>query len=284
MKALRVGLIQLRVSDDPERHLPETETLIREAAGRGATMVMTPEGTNFLTTNRTRRKALLKPEAEDATLARLSGLSRELGVWTLIGGLGLATSDQNGRFANRSLLLDDSGKIRARYDKIHMFDAEVSETERYHESAVSRPGDRAVLARTPWGGIGMTICYDVRFPALYAALARVGATILTVPSAFTRPTGAAHWETLLRARAIETGAFVLAPAQCGIHPAAEGDRPRASWGHSLAVSPWGEILADGGEEPGATMVDLDLDAPAAARRRIPALEHVRAFRPPETAG
>jgi predicted amidohydrolase len=277
---VRVGLVQLNGCDDPRANLAQTEALLREAAAGGARFALTPEVTNFVSFSRDRQDALLTTEAEDPTLARLRALAAELGVWVLIGSLALKSGEGDGRLVNRSLLLDAAGEIRARYDKIHMFDVDIGEGERYRESARYRPGARAVLAETPWGGLGMTICYDMRFPALYRALAEAGAVILTAPSAFTVPTGRAHWETLLRARAIETGCFMLAPAQCGENRAAEGERGRSTWGHSLAVAPWGEVLADGGDAPGVTFADLDLAAVAEARRRVPALNNARAFEEP----
>jgi predicted amidohydrolase len=232
--------------------------------------------TNCVSTSRERQQAVLQPEAEDITLAGLRAAAAELGLWLLIGSLGLKTTDPDGRFANRSFLIGPEGGIRARYDKIHMFDVQVTEAETYRESAGFRPGDRAVTAETPFGVIGMTVCYDVRFPHLYRRLAQAGATILTVPAAFSPVTGAAHWEVLVRARAIESGAFVLAPAQCGDHALSEG-KPRRTHGHSLAVSPWGEVLADGGTEPGISFVDIDPAAVAEARRRVPSLDHDRPF-------
>jgi predicted amidohydrolase len=193
--------------------------------------------------------------------------------------LGVLTHDADGRFANRSFLIAPTGDIAARYDKIHMFDVNVSETEVYRESAGYRPGAEAVLAETPFAKIGMTVCYDVRFPHLYRRLAQVGAQIITVPAAFNHITGAAHWHVLLRARAIETGCFVLAPAQTGFHPETNG-KGRNTYGHSLAIAPWGEILADAGTEPGVTFVDLDLAAVTRARARVPSLSHDREFTGP----
>lgn len=277
MSVLRAGLVQLSSSDDPEANLPVTEGLIREAAAGGAQLVLTPEVSNLVSQNRQRQRALLRPEAEDPTLARLSAVAGELGIWLLLGSIGVQSGEPDGRFANRSLLIGPDGAVKARYDKIHMFDVDVSETETWRESAAFRPGERAVVAETPWGGLGMTICYDMRFAALYRALAQAGASIITVPAAFTVPTGQAHWHVLLRARAIETGCFVLAPAQCGRHPAQPGETRRETYGHSLAVAPWGEVLADAGEVPGVTLVDLDLAQVAEARRRVPQLRHDRAF-------
>lgn len=276
---MRVGLVQLSVTDDPAQNLPETSRLIAAAAAGGATFVLTPEVTNILSSDRAHQNRVLRHEAEDETLAALRTQARALNLWLLIGSLGLKTHDADGRFANRSFLVAPDGAIAARYDKIHMFDVNVSATEQYRESAGYRPGARAVLAETPFARIGMTVCYDVRFPHLYRRLAQAGAAILTVPAAFNDTTGAAHWESLLRARAIENGAFVLAPAQCGTHAANNG-RPRRTHGHSLAVSPWGEVLADGGTEVGVTLVDLDLAAVAAARGRVPSLSHDRPFEGP----
>jgi len=281
-KALTAGLVQLSVSDDPERNLPATRALVREAAQGGAGWVLTPEATNLLGASRERQERILHIETEDPTLAALREDARDLGIWLLIGSLSLKTGDPGeSRFANRSFLIAPDGGIRARYDKLHMFDVTVSESESYRESAAFRPGGRAVLAQGPLP-IGMTICYDLRFPGLYRALARAGAQVLAVPAAFNDTTGAAHWEVLLRARAIETGCFVLAPAQCGTHAshAEPGRRARRSHGHSLAVGPWGEVLADGGTEPGVTFATLDPAAVADARSRIPSLTHDRNFTGP----
>ena len=272
---LRAGLVQLCSGDDPAENLPATERLVRIAADGGAALVLTPEITNCVSDSRARQQAVLATEDEDPTLARLAEVTGELGIWVLIGSLALRGGDET-RFVNRSLLLGPDGRIKARYDKIHMFDVDLGPGESYHESAGFRPGEQAVLAGTPVGAIGMSVCYDLRFAALYRALAQAGAQILTVPAAFTVPTGRAHWEVLLRARAIETGCFVLAPAQGGLHPAREG-RARRTWGHSLAVDPWGAVLADGGESPGVTLVDLDLERVAAARRSVPALSGDRPF-------
>lgn len=272
---MRAGLVQLTSGPDPEANLEATRSFLREAASRGAELVLTPEVTNLVTADRAHQAEVLRPEHDDPTLAALRGEARALGLWLLIGSLALKTDDPDRRFANRSFLVSPTGEIAARYDKIHMFDVAVSETETYRESAAFRPGSRAVVADTPLGRIGLTICYDLRFPELFRRLAQGGAQIITVPAAFTRPTGKAHWESLLRARAIENGAFVLAPAQTGEHGAG-----RASHGHSLAVSPWGEVLADGGTEPGITLVDFDLAAVDDARGRLPSLLHDRDFEGP----
>ena len=278
---LTVGLIQLSVGDDPAANLPVTLDLIRQAAAAGAGFVLTPEATNLLSPDRDRQRRLLRPEGQDPTLAALRAEAHDLGIWLLIGSLALQSDAPDGRFANRSLLVAPDGTIAARYDKLHMFDVRISQSEAYRESASFRPGDRAVVAPGPVP-IGMSVCYDLRFPYLYRRLAQAGARILTVPAAFNDTTGAAHWEVLLRARAIETGCFVLAPAQTGIHPAPHtpGARERRSWGHSLAIAPWGEILADAGEIPGVSVVSLDLGAVDEARSRVPSLTHDRDFSGP----
>jgi len=276
---MRIALIQLTVTDDPVANLAATLGFVRQAHAEGAEFILTPECTNGLWSNRAAQKALLRLEEDDATLAALRDEAGKLGVWLLIGSLALLTGDEDGRFANRSFLIRPDASIAARYDKIHMFDVNVSETEVYRESAAFRPGSQAVIAQTPFAPIGMTVCYDVRFATLYRKLAQGGAQIITVPAAFNHITGAAHWETLLRARAIENGAFVLAPAQTGFHAEA-GGKGRRTYGHSLAIAPWGEVLANGGTEPGVTLVDLDLTQVADARRRVPSLQHDRGFDAP----
>lgn len=272
---MRAGLVQMSSGDDPAANLEAAATLISRAADAGAGFVLTPECTNMLSLSRRHQAAHLHPEPADPTLAGLRDLAHKRGIWLLIGSLGLRTQDADGRFANRSFLIGPDGGIVARYDKIHMFDVDVSPQEKYRESEAYRPGAHAVTAQTPFGTLGMAVCYDLRFPHLFRALAQGGARILTLPAAFNDTTGAAHWEPLLRARAIENGAIVLAPAQCGTHPGG-----RRTFGHSLAVGPWGEILADGGTAPGVTLVDLPLEAVDQARQRIPALSHDRPFEGP----
>lgn len=275
---MRVGLVQLCVSDDPAANLPETRRLVREAAAGGADFILTPECTNGLSSSRKHQAAVFHNEADDPTLLALRGDAENLGAWMLIGSLALRTNDADGRFANRSFLIDPKGQIVARYDKVHMFDVDVSENERYRESEGYRPGNQAVLAQTPFGMVGMTVCYDVRFAYLYRRLAQAGAQILTVPAAFNHITGAAHWEVLLRARAIETGCFVLAPAQTGFHSETSGGgKGRRTYGHSLAIAPWGEVLADGGIDAGVTYAEIDLDRVVKARGRVPSLTHDRAI-------
>ncbi len=273
---MRAALVQLTVTDDPAANLPETVALVRRAVAAGAGFVLTPELTNGLSSSRTHQRAAFRAEDHDETLAVLRDEAKAAGIWLLIGSLGLLTEDQDGRFANRSFLIAPDGSVAARYDKIHMFDVNVSETEVYRESEGYRPGTQAVVAETPFARLGMTVCYDLRFPQLYRRLAQGGAQILTVPAAFNHITGAAHWEVLLRARAIETGCFVLAPAQTGFHPERAG-KGRRTHGHSLAVTPWGEVLADGGTEPGITVVDLDLAKVDTARHRVPSLTHDQGF-------
>lgn len=268
MTGIRAALVQLNSSDDPEETLPVTTEMIDRAAGAGAGFVLTPEVTNCVSASRTRQNEVLRPENEDATLDALRERSARHGIWLLIGSLALKTDDADGRFANRSFLISPTGEIVARYDKIHMFDVAVSEVETYRESGGYRPGEHAAVADMPGCRIGMTICYDVRFPHLHRKLAQAGAEVLTVPSAFSPLTGPKHWEPLLRARAIETGCYVLAPAQTGRHSATRG-RQRETHGHSLAISPWGEVLADAGADPGVIFVDLDPSEVAKARRRIP---------------
>ena len=276
---MRAGLVQLTVGDDPAANLAVTQSYIAAAVAGGAGFVLTPECTNLLSSSRTHQRAVMRHEDQDETLAVLRDQAAKAGLWLLIGSLGVLTHDADGRFANRSFLISPTGDIAARYDKIHMFDVNVSETEVYRESAGYRPGTKAVLAETPFAKIGMTVCYDVRFPHLYRRLAQAGAQIITVPAAFNHITGAAHWHTLLRARAIETGCFVLAPAQTGFHPETNG-KGRNTYGRSLAIAPWGEILADAGTEPGVSFVDLDLDAVTKARARVPSLTHDREFTGP----
>lgn len=276
---MKTALLQLTSSDDPAANLDMVRGMVAEAAARGARWVLTPEVTNCVSNSTTRQRAVLQHEEDDITLAGLREQAAELGIWLLIGSLGLKTHDADGRFANRSFMIGPDGEVVARYDKIHMFDVQVTETETFRESANYRPGDQAVLARTEFGTVGMTICYDLRFPHLHAALAQAGATILTVPAAFSPVTGAAHWESLLRARAIETGCWVLAPAQTGTHPNSRG-KPRHTHGHSLVIAPWGEVRIDAGSEPGIHIFDLDDTSVTEARRRVPSLTHTRAFEGP----
>ncbi len=249
-------------------NLAAASKLIRQAKAQGAELIMTPETTNMMEPRRALMFEKAVAEEADASVAGFARLAAELGVWLLIGSLVVRVAPD--KAANRSILFGPDGRIAARYDKIHMFDVEIPDGQSYRESKAFRPGEKAVHADLPWGRLGMTVCYDLRFAYLYRALAHVGARFLSVPSAFTRFTGQAHWHVLLRARAIETGCFVFAPAQCGTH--AQG---RETYGHSLIVAPWGEVLADGGEEPGVILAKIDPAAIDKARAMVPALTHDR---------
>jgi len=277
-ETLRVALVQTTTPADPAEGLAHVAPLIRRAAEGGARLILTPEGTNLLVQDRARREALLAHESEDVAVAGLKALAAELGAWLLIGSAIVKSGHaDDARAANRSLLIDDRGRAVARYDKLHVYDVDLPTGERWRESAAVRPGDRAAVTRTPWGGLGLTVCYDVRFPHLFRALARAGADMIAVPAAFTVPTGEAHWETLLRARAIETGCFVLAPAQGGTH--ADG---RRTWGRSSVVGPWGEVIGRlDHDRPDVLFADLDLSAVARARQAVPQLTHDRDFAPPD---
>lgn len=265
---MKAALLQLCSSDAPQDNLAQTKELITSAAARGAEVVMTPEVTNCVSASRDHQHAVLTYENSDPTLHALRKQAEDLGIWILIGSLALKSKNGDGRFVNRTFLISPTGEICAKYDKIHMFDVRVSETETYRESAGYRPGAQAVTCVTPFGVLGLSICYDLRFPALYRQLAQAGAEFLIIPSAFSPVTGAAHWETLLRARAIETGCFVLAPAQTGEHLAQKG-RTRTTFGRSMVVGPWGDVIEDAGTHPGVILVDLDRDKVTQARRRIP---------------
>lgn len=271
---MRAGLVQLRTPATQSSAIDHAFPLIRRAAGEGAELVLTPEGSNLLQRDRARQADLLATLDEDPFVAAARDLARELRIHLLIGSV-LAIGEE-GSPVNRSLLIDGQGAIVAHYDKLHMFDVDLPGGESARESAAYRPGERAVVADIPSARLGLTICYDLRFAALYRALALAGAQVMTVPAAFTRQTGAAHWHVLLRARAIETGSFVLAPAQGGFH-----EDGRGTYGHSLAVGPWGEVVGElDHDKPGVLMVDLDLEAAARARAAIPALKNARAFSGP----
>ncbi|WP_037313145.1 carbon-nitrogen hydrolase family protein [Ruegeria halocynthiae] len=273
---MKTALLQITASDDPAENLDMVCAMMAEAADQGAQFILTPEVTNCVSTSTTRQREVLQHEEDDITLAGLRVQAARLGVWLLIGSLGIKSHDPDGRFANRCFMIGPQGQIVARYDKIHMFDVQVTETETFRESKNYRAGDKAVVAETEFGKVGLTICYDIRFPHLYAALAQAGARILTVPAAFSPVTGAAHWESLLRARAIETGCWVLAPAQTGEHPKTRG-KTRYTYGHSMVVTPWGEVVVDAGTDPGIHFFDLDDSSVTEARRRVPSLTHTRRF-------
>jgi len=270
MSPFTLACLQVTSSNIMAENVETIGAMIAEAAARGAAFVALPETANIVEPRREALFAQLRTEDEDPALAAWSGLAREKGVWLLIGSLMIRLSDEQA--ANRSFLIDDQGRIRARYDKLHMFDVDLGEGERYRESATYRPGEKAVLAETPWGKLGMSICYDLRFPALYRSLAKAGAEMFSVPAAFTVPTGEAHWATLLKARAIENGAFLFAPAQTGTHPSG-----RRTWGHSMIVGPWGEVLGDAGSAPGILLAEIDMAKVGEVRRNLPSLSHDRAF-------
>lgn len=268
--ALKVACIQMTASPEIGANLKTVEGFIREAAAGGAKFIATPENTCQMRKSAKDKLGLAKEQGAHEGVKLFAELSKELGVWLLAGSFSVRTGAD--RLLNRSLLFSDKGDIAATYDKIHMFDVDLPTGERHRESDVVQPGDKAVVAKTPWGGIGMTICYDVRFGYLYRDLAKAGADIITVPAAFTVPTGKAHWATLLRARAIETGSFILAPGQVGEH---EGGRK--TWGHSMIIGPWGEILAEAGEQTGIISAGLYLGDVKRAREAIPALKHDRKY-------
>jgi len=271
--SLTVAAVQLRTPASQAAALAQAEPLVRDAAARGARLIVTPEGTNLLQRDRAKLFAVLASEDDDPAVRGLSALARELEVWILVGSAMVRRPD--GKAANRSILLGPDGDTRATYDKVHMFDVDLPTGERHRESSTFEPGDRAVVADAAGARLGLTVCYDLRFPELFHALARADAQVIAVPAAFTRPTGKAHWEVLLRARAIETGAFVIAAAQGGVH-----EDGRETWGHSLIVGPWGEVLAAAPDDaPGMILARLDLAASAAARRAIPNLAHSRDFAP-----
>jgi predicted amidohydrolase len=272
---MKIGLIQTRTPATLDAALAHVLPLVREAAAAGARFIATPEGTNVLQKDRDRLLPMLRTPEQDPVVQGLRAAAMDLGVWLLIGSALVKRAD--GKAANRSMLMSPAGTVTATYDKLHMFDVDLPTGETARESATYEPGDRAVTARAGDLKLGMTVCYDLRFPALYRALALAGAEVMTIPAAFTRPTGEAHWEVLMRARAIETGSFVLAPAQGGRH-----EDGRGTWGHSIAVGPWGEVIGHlDHDEPGVLLADLDLAAAAKARRAIPALANARPFAEPE---
>ncbi len=270
--------IQLTAAADHAPSLAVAEDFIRQARDAGADFIMTPETTSMIESRRAAAIEKSYPEDSHPGIALFRKLAAELDIWLLAGSFGIGIGEVEPgvtKLANRSFLFDPNGNVTARYDKIHMFDVAIPDGQTYRESATYQPGEKAVVADLPWGRLGLTICYDLRFPPLYRALAEAGAAFITVPSAFTRITGAAHWHTLLRARAIETGCYIFAPAQCGTHAGG-----RQTYGHSLIVSPWGEILADGGEEPGFLTAEVDPAAVTKARSMVPSLSHPRDFAPP----
>ncbi|WP_417250128.1 carbon-nitrogen hydrolase family protein [Celeribacter sp.] len=272
----KAALLTLNSSDDPIENCGVVLDMLAQAAEGGADIAFTPEVTNCVSTNRAHQHAVLEAEGQDRTLSAIQETARNLNIWVSIGSLALKGDGVDPRFVNRSFLISNTGDILARYDKMHMFDVNVSETESYRESSGYAPGNRAVTAKTPFAVMGLTICYDLRFPYLYRHLAQSGADVLSVPSAFSAATGEAHWEPLLRARAIENGAYVFAAAQTG-HHREKGGPKRRTYGHSLAVSPWGDVVFDGGGDVGVGFVDFDVAEVTRARARIPSLKHDRAY-------
>ena len=269
--SFRVGLVQMCTGRDVARNLADLSRLVREAAANGAQYVQTPEVSVLMEMDRARLFVETRPEEGNPAIAHCQALARELGIWLHLGSMGILVKPD--KIANRSFLFSPDGRIAARYDKIHMFDVQLPDGETYRESRNFEPGRQAMLTRLPWGTLGLTICYDVRFPQLYRALAKGGASFIAVPSAFTVPTGKAHWQTLLRARAIETQCFIFAAAQAGEH-----ENGRRTYGHSLVVAPWGEILAEAEDvQPSVIIADIELGAVDDARRRVPSLQHDRPF-------
>ncbi len=270
--------VQTNSGPEPDANIAAVTKNVREARAMGADFVLLPETVGMMEPDRVRRREKAVTEEKDQALAAFRELAVETQAWLLVGSL--VVRMDGGRLANRSFLIDGAGTIQARYDKIHMFDVDLGGGEVYRESASYAPGRRAVMAATPWGVLGMTICYDLRFAYLYRDLAKAGADFISVPSAFTRTTGKAHWHVLLRSRAIETGCFVLAPAQCGQHEGGRHSDERLTYGHSLIVDPWGEVLADGGEDVGVVSAEIDRRKIASARGRVPALTHDRTYEGP----
>jgi predicted amidohydrolase len=277
---LKAGLIQFSASDQPKDNLITVLQMVRDAHAKGAQFIITPEATNCISTDQDHQRSVFHLQDDDPSLKAYQEIAAELGIWLMIGSLLILSNDPGGRFANRCFMIRPDGKISAHYDKIHMFDVALSKSENFRESNGYRPGDKAVISNCDFGTVGITICYDLRFPQLFRTLAQAGAQIITVPSAFTQTTGEAHWHILLRARAIETGCYILAPAQTGTHNATAG-KQRKTYGHSLVVAPWGEIISDAGTKAGITIVEIDLEQVETARRRIPSLQHDRKYQPPK---
>jgi len=273
MTTFRAAAVQMRSGTDVAANFRAAEGLIRQAAATGATYVLTPEMTTILDRDRARLLAAIAPEASDPSLARFRDLARELGIFLHIGSMAIRLDGES--VANRAFLIGPDGSIVARYDKIHMFDVDLAGGESYRESRLYRAGDTATVADLPWARLGLTVCYDVRFPKLHRSLAEAGASVIAVPAAFTKTTGEAHWHVLLRARAIETGSYVIAAAQGGHH-----DDGRDTYGHSMIIDPWGTVLAEAGNEPGVISAEIDPDLSATVRARIPALANARDFTEP----
>ncbi len=270
-ESLRVGLLTMCASRSVEQNVAETCRLVEAAAAKGAKYVQTPEFTTLMEMQSAKLFAATLPEENNPAVLQFQALAKRLGIWLHVGSIGVLVA--SGKIGNRSLVFTPEGKIAARYDKLHMFDAALGSGEKFRESKNFEPGSEAVIVGTPWGGLGLTVCYDLRFPALFRALAQGGAGIIAVPSAFQRSTGEVHWHPLLQARAIETGSYILASAQAGMHECG-----RETYGHALIVDPWGKIVVEAGVEPAVTIFDVELGKVVEARQRIPSLEHDRPFK------
>lgn len=275
MSIIRIGVLQTRTGIDPEANAANLVAGVADLAAQGATIVFTPEMSGLLDRDRARAATHVRHEHDDIVLASVRAAATQYEAWVQLGSLAVRPDEFDDLHVNRSFLIAPDGKIAARYDKVHLFDVDLPNGERYRESATYAAGGAATVASLPWGKLGLTVCYDVRFPDLYSVLALAGAQIIAVPAAFTRPTGEAHWHVLLRARAIETGSFIVAAAQSGVH-----EDGRATFGHSLVVDPWGTVLLDMGTEVGGATCDLDLSMVAATRARIPSLRSARPFAHP----
>lgn len=268
---MKVAIAQITSSDQPAENLATVLNLMGQSAGQD--ILFLPEVTNCVSLDRAHQLQVLEPYEGNSFIGAICERARRLGLWVGLGSVTVKTEGDDGRFANRSVMINAEGEVVAFYDKIHMFDVTLSDTERYHESKGYRPGTEAAVVQTPWAELGLSICYDLRFAALHRALAQAGAQVLAVPSAFARPTGEAHWHVLLRARAIETGCFVIAAAQTGVHPGSG----RKTFGHSLIIGPWGEVILDAGSEIGLHFATLDLGDVDRARARVASLQHDRPF-------
>mgnify|MGYP002630561042 FL=1 len=268
---MKVAIAQITSSDQPAENLATVLNLMDQSAGQD--ILFLPEVTNCVSLDRAQQLQVLEPYEGNSFIGAICERARRLGLWVALGSVTVKTEGDDGRFANRSVMINADGEVVAFYDKIHMFDVTLSDTERYHESKGYRPGTEAAVVQTPWAELGLSICYDLRFAALHRALAQDGAQVLAVPSAFARPTGEAHWHVLLRARAIETGCFVIAAAQTGVHQGSG----RKTFGHSLIVGPWGEVILDAGPDIGLHFATLDLDDVDRARARVASLQHDRPF-------
>ena len=277
VQTFTVACVQTTAGPDVKTNIINASALVREAHKSGATLIVLPEVTNIIDMDRSAMAEKLSAEVDDISLVAFCTLAVELKVWLLLGSLGLKhetalNAEGKPKFANRSFLIGDDGVVRNRYTKIHLFDVDLGAGETYQESKSYEPGNETVVADTPWGKLGMTICYDIRFPHLYRKLAQAGAKFLSIPAAFARPSGKAHWHVLMRARAIENGCYVFAAAQCGEHGSG-----RSTYGHSLIVDPWGEILADGGTEIGFVLAEIDTSLVDEVRQKIPSLTHDRDY-------